>query len=247
MHDVYNQIANHFASTREKPWPKVVQFLESLNQYSFVLDIGCGSGRYLNVSKNHFIFGCDRSSSLVEICQSKHPFVFISDGLIIPVKDNHFDACICIAVIHHYFSLERRVAAIREIIRVLRYKGRALIYVWAAEQVYKDKNSSYLKSKAKKDQEMLKEEATKDTDSVYESANVLLPVHKNRNCFVQQDLFVPWKSKNQTKDTESSVHLRFYHVFKEKELVELCGLVDNCSIVSSYYDNGNWAVILEKI
>lgn len=39
-----------------------------------------------------------------------------------------------IAVIHHFCSQERRVKAISEIVRVLRFNGKALIFVWAYEQ-----------------------------------------------------------------------------------------------------------------
>jgi tRNA (uracil-5-)-methyltransferase TRM9 len=39
-----------------------------------------------------------------------------------------------IAVIHHFSSIERRQQAIREITRVLKVHGEALIFVWAYEQ-----------------------------------------------------------------------------------------------------------------
>jgi len=40
-------------------------------------------------------------------------------------------------VIHHFISPERRVAAIEEILRVVRVQGRVLIFVWALEQTGK--------------------------------------------------------------------------------------------------------------
>ena len=44
MHGVYNTISSHFSHTRYKPWPKVVEFLESLEDGSWVADVGCGNG-----------------------------------------------------------------------------------------------------------------------------------------------------------------------------------------------------------
>ena len=42
--------------------------------------------------------------------------------------------CICIAVIHHLSTAARRLAAIKELARIIRPGGRILISVWALEQ-----------------------------------------------------------------------------------------------------------------
>ncbi|XP_070553831.1 tRNA (carboxymethyluridine(34)-5-O)-methyltransferase alkbh8-like [Ptychodera flava] len=97
-----------------------------------------------------------------------------------------------------------------------------------------------------------------------------LPVHVNRTAFVKQDLLVPWHLKDKTskkkqkkpQNTETkqledvsvdcataqkaAVYHRFYHVFKEGELEALCEECQDVKIVKSYYDRGNWCVIIEK-
>ena len=77
-----------------------------------------------------------------------------------------------------------------------------------------------------------------------------LQVHVNRTKFKQQDLLVPWqlKGKNKAEVTNSpnSTYHRFYHVFKKGELESLCSKESSCKVIKSYYDQGNWAVILEK-
>lgn len=99
-----------------------------------------------------------------------------------------------------------------------------------------------------------------------------LPVHVNRTTFVSQDLLVPWHlrdtqtSKKSTeqkigertsnndnltnnaedKKKDESVYHRYYHVFKQGELEDLCNRLEGVSILESYYDKGNWCVILEK-
>ncbi|KAK7199985.1 Methyltransferase domain containing protein [Novymonas esmeraldas] len=63
-----------------------------------------------------------------------------SDALRCPLRGGLFDAAISIAVIHHYASRERRVAAVRELLRLVRpHGGRVLIYVWAREQAGRTK------------------------------------------------------------------------------------------------------------
>ena len=83
------------------------------------------------------------------------------------------------------------------------------------------------------------------------AAQSKLPVHVNRTKFKQQDLLVPWKLKGKKKvekqsSAENTFH-RFYHVFKKGELESLCSKVPECMVKHSYYDQGNWAVILEKL
>ena len=41
---------------------------------------------------------------------------------------------LCIAVLHHISTVERRVAMLAELARVLRCGGRAVVTVWASEQ-----------------------------------------------------------------------------------------------------------------
>ncbi len=49
VHNVYNQIAEHFSNTRHSAWPGVAEFIQNLDKYSFLLDVGCGNGKYLNI------------------------------------------------------------------------------------------------------------------------------------------------------------------------------------------------------
>lgn len=49
VHKVYNEIAHTFSDSRYRPWPHVAEFLRQFSSGSFVLDIGCGNGKYLNV------------------------------------------------------------------------------------------------------------------------------------------------------------------------------------------------------
>ncbi|NXP06900.1 ALKB8 protein, partial [Thinocorus orbignyianus] len=238
--------------------------------------------------------GCDRSKNLVDICGEKNFQAFVCDALSVPVRSGSCDACISIAVIHHFSTAERRLATIRELVRLLRPGGTALIYVWAMEQEYKNQKSKYLKEKiSSKDTEekintgtaqrplsdhmpggssqeaacsdqLLNDSKDKDCDAepVPDSR---LPVHTNRTSFHSQDVLVPWHLKGGTKkkgesiDTAllpagskesqelSPVFHRYYHVFCEGELEAACRSLDCVRVQKSYYDQGNWCVVLEKL
>lgn len=46
---------------------------------------------------------------------------------------------------------------------------------------------------------------------------------------------------------EVPTFLRYYHVFEEGELENMCGLIKDARVIKSFYDQGNWCVIIEKI
>lgn len=52
----------------------------------------------------HFLLqvGCDRSKNLVDICGEKNLEAFVCDALSVPIRSGSCDACISIAVIHHF-------------------------------------------------------------------------------------------------------------------------------------------------
>ena len=46
---------------------------------------------------------------------------------------------------------------------------------------------------------------------------------------------------------DENVYLRFYHVFINGELEELFESITNAKIIRSFYEQGNWCCIFEKI
>ncbi|KAJ2161165.1 tRNA methyltransferase, has a role in tRNA modification [Coemansia sp. RSA 552] len=80
------------------------------------------------------MMGTDRSESLVDICRQRGHECLVSDGLDLPYRDGAFDFAISIAVIHHFSSVERRLKAVQELLRVVRPGGSILVFAWALEQ-----------------------------------------------------------------------------------------------------------------
>ncbi len=134
----FDCIAEDFDRTRERPWPEVVEFIDSLPPRVRVLDAGCGNARHAQVAaeKGHRVAGLDASAKLVAIARHRVPnAVFLQGDLCaLPFPGESFDAVLAVASIHHLPSEEERVTALREIARVLRPGGRAFVTVWALEQ-----------------------------------------------------------------------------------------------------------------
>jgi len=241
--EFYETAAEHFSNTRHSPWPQIARFLtmrtfgkdlkpfEGLSEGMWVADIGCGNGKYLrcipsSVRKNLetlpvYAVGSDISFNLLQqsrIAGGHDHDLFVADGLELPLRDQLFDVVICIAVFHHISTLSRRLQLARELLRILKVNGRLLVYAWAFEQ---------------------------------EQGAV------GSRKFPEQDCFVPWhlskkyapaSEENHPGDGEDLILQRFCHVFREGELEELFAEASNHSatVLRSYNDHSNWAVILQK-
>lgn len=71
VHQVYNNISDHFSQTRYKPWPLIERFLNSLQSGSIGLDSGTGNGKYIPINQGGriHIIGLDRSLNLLKIAR----------------------------------------------------------------------------------------------------------------------------------------------------------------------------------
>ena len=139
--DIYNTIAYHFSHTRHVPWKKIKKIIKSFQSNSMIGDIGCGNGIYMNVRNDCNFRGCDASKEFVKICREKKLDVIVGNILNIPFENNSFDYTLNIAVLPHLCAEERRLEAIKELVRITKPGGKIIIQVWAYEQ----KNKNYCK------------------------------------------------------------------------------------------------------
>lgn len=239
VHQVYEQIAGHFSSTRHKPWPKVVEFVRQVPAGSFLLDLGCGNGKNILTRDDIVQIAGERSMGLLLECKEHVNDISAADCVQVDLlqaslRDGCADVVICIAVIHHFSSRARRLQSLKTIHRLLRPSGRALITVWAKDQT----RSNYL-CKAK-------QPTSNQVQTVF---GLNLPVHENRTQFQHQDLLVPWKlrdvSGKKVVDGPKNTLLRYYHVFEDGELADLCSEAD-LLVEKSFYEEGNWCVVCRK-
>jgi len=140
--ETWNEIAESFDATRRKPWQEVVDFINGLSSSDVVADIGCGNGRHLIlcVDKCKVVVGLDISRNLLKITRNKMETkkisaVFIHGNLVdIPLKDNSLDTVLYIASLHNIKGREERIRSLKEVRRILKKDGRALISVWSRWQ-----------------------------------------------------------------------------------------------------------------
>lgn len=201
VHNTYQIIAEHFNNSRAYLWKSVKDFLDQVPKNSIILEVGSGNGKNLERRKDCVNLAVDLCSEFCKISQKKKIDSLIANNLSIPFKSNSVDYILSIAVIHHLSSEQRRLNAIKELVRVLKPGGKLLIQVWAFEQP-----------------------------------------EKSRNKFIVQDNYVTYKSPDKTMCEK-----RFYHVFKSKELDNLISKISHIKILESYWEIGNWVIIIEKI
>jgi len=151
--DVYNKIAPHFNHTRVYKWAWINDFMNCYNSLDLVYDIGCGSGRNITPPKycdkmlnNDFpkCIGIDNCREFINICREKNLDVIECDMLSLPFDDNTADGIISIASFHHLSTRDRRINALMEMKRVLKYSnmdnknginsGKILLSVWSINQ-----------------------------------------------------------------------------------------------------------------
>lgn len=164
----------------------------------------------------------------------------------------------------------RRVSAIQEMLRVLKIGGRGLVTVWAKEQKLNNQESYYIqKNKSKKQQSekfrvddaKIDEDvdvANKEEEKENSEDFIKKPqVHEFGKPFEKQDLFVTWhykkmnekkkEKKEEAAKKDDQVYLRYYHVFQNKELESLFEEITNARVIHSYYEQGNWCAVFEKL
>ncbi|ROW06432.1 hypothetical protein VMCG_04304 [Cytospora schulzeri] len=160
------------------------------------------------------------SSSSTGIIQGAD--VAVADSLVLPFREASADFAICIAVIHHLSTRERRVDAIRQLLRCIRRGnhhqgggggrgdgdgdgdgggGRILVYVWALEQ----SNS-----------------------------------RRGWDEGGEQDLLVPSKQQGD-RHADKTFH-RYYHLYRKGELEEEV-ISAGGKVIDSGYERDNWWVI----
>lgn len=65
---------------------------------------------------------------------SSYPPVIVADCIHIPIKDHSVDAAMCIAVMHHLSTVERRIRCLQELSRIVKVGGLINVQAWAKEQ-----------------------------------------------------------------------------------------------------------------
>jgi len=141
--ETWDTIAESFDTTRQKPWKFCLDFIYSIKNHDIVADIGCGNGRHLLACTEYcyHVIGIDISQQLLKIVKNKlakknivNVSLVHADVVELPFIDNSLDRVLFIASLHNIKGKENRRRALKQIARVLKPKGVALISVWSRWQ-----------------------------------------------------------------------------------------------------------------
>jgi SAM-dependent methyltransferase len=212
----YDDIAPHFAETRNRVWPPTKEFIREISPCRLA-DLGCGTGRALLEAalQGCTVVGIDSSQGQLDISREQIKINDLSDRIKLikadlenlPIDNEKFDACIMIAALHHLPDRDSRIRALDEAWRCTRPYGKAQISVWTWDQ---DRFREIHISRISGDRDPGKLDGP-------------LP----------GDIMVPWK--------KGTTALRFYHLYGPGELESEID-ESRWTLQRSYFDGRNhWA------
>lgn len=126
----YNKIGNMRQVYRRKLWPEILEFLKSTKPGK-ILDLGSGGAQYAKEfeSYGHNLVLSDFSIQQLKSASKrgiKNPAIAF-DITDMPIKDSSFDIITALAVLHHLSTKSERIKFFKEIKRVLKPQGKAII------------------------------------------------------------------------------------------------------------------------
>ena len=123
---VWDKISGKWNVYRTRVSPSVERFLEG--KHGKILDLGCGSGRNFVKVDGLDWYGIDFSGEMLKFAEGKGYVELKRCGVDeLPYDDDSFDVILCYAVLHCVDSAEKRLLATREVYRVLKSGGEAVI------------------------------------------------------------------------------------------------------------------------
>jgi ubiquinone/menaquinone biosynthesis C-methylase UbiE len=106
-----------------------VGLAESLMPGGKVLDVGCGTGRFLSALPDRYeAFGIDVSAGMLDFARKKGLEVKQASGDDLPFDDGSFDLVVTFAVLHHLIDPNIVRASLREMVRVARPGGAVIVW-----------------------------------------------------------------------------------------------------------------------
>jgi alkylated DNA repair protein alkB family protein 8 len=261
VHAVYDAIATQWHHTRGKRgvlWPGATLFLQKLPKASVVADIGCGDGKYFPAvwEAGSYVIGTDISLPLLEttlnvpdkqdtvpetrkvrpqkLSLQSRPAVAVADCMSVPLRDNSIDAAVCIAVLHHLSTQERRIQCIQELVRIVIPGGYINIQAWAYEQ---ETNSR-------------RKFAAPDVFVPFNAQPKYLdtPILSMKEAKSVASLYSEQYTHADYDDTKGLVVFqRYCHMYRRGELEELCSKIEGIQVIESGYESGNHFIILKVL
>jgi len=241
-----------------------------------VLDVGCGNGKYMGVNPSLRMTGCDISERLIAICRQKGFDAEVGDCQQLRWQAGEFECVISVALMHHLSSEERRLQALREMVRVLRLGGELLVTAWAQEQEGDSRRrfdtqdvlvpwtlpQQWQDGHERKEDEKQQpssgqtvekgsteqQQAGEDRGSPQPGSEEAkrVPREKKRYRTAEERKEAARREEERRRESDRIVH-RYCHVYVEGELEALLARLPNCRLIDRYYDKGNWVMCVQKM
>ncbi|GAA0677470.1 class I SAM-dependent methyltransferase [Natronoarchaeum mannanilyticum] len=150
VRETYDDIAEHFASTREYPWPEVEEFLDGVDG-ALGLDLGCGNARHAEPMAEYVdrVVGVDVSRGLLETARERRGERDFGVDLVqgdagrLPIADGVVDVAVYVATLHHLPDRAARRRSLDELARALAPEGRALVSAWSTAHDRFDRSEGF--------------------------------------------------------------------------------------------------------
>jgi tRNA (uracil-5-)-methyltransferase TRM9 len=147
----FERIGEHFAATREHPWPEVEAFVAEADPGAVALDDGCGNGRHAELLADvaDRVLGVDASQTLLGVGRERaaergYAAEFLAgDAARLPLRSGVVDLAVYVATIHHLPARETRRESLVELARVLAPGGRALVSAWSTAHERFDRDTGF--------------------------------------------------------------------------------------------------------
>jgi len=136
--EVWDKISKSWSERREEVEKDVSSFLSG--KAGKVIDIGCGSGRNMFKSSDLKFYGVDFSGKMIRLAEEKAGRDGINfDGIVRDAWDTRyspdfFDYGIFCSALSCIVEPEDRMKSLKELYRVLKPDGKAVIRVWSRNQ-----------------------------------------------------------------------------------------------------------------
>jgi tRNA (uracil-5-)-methyltransferase TRM9 len=131
----YENYADSFNKSRKNIWSEFDEVLKYVKRTDYVLDIGCGNGRFSKLFDKDQYLGIDFSEALLKKAEAHNP-LYKYMNIDITKKDwkdkinRKFDVVILIAVLHHIPSSKLRIQVLSDMQTILNKNAIIVMSLW---------------------------------------------------------------------------------------------------------------------
>ena len=169
------------------------------------------------------------------------PAVLVADCMNVPLRTDSCDAAICIAVMHHLSTEQRRLRCLEELGRIVKPGGLINVQAWAMEQEESSKRKF-----ASTDVFVPFNAQPKYLDKQGPSASATGPSQGNAGDKSVAEMYAEaYRGAEFNEQKGLVVFQRYCHLYRQGEMEYLASCVPGVDLLESGYESGNHFIILK--